>query len=171
VEEPLPAAASADTPLSPEGLAREFYRLWDGGATTPGPRDLELAQALLREQGEDTAELLPLLVQVVRKQWPECRSLSGALQKYGAEAVQLWQRKKQRVQEQQLSQAERQQRQEAEQRSQEEERRRREAWERLSEEEKQQIRQRVREKLGGTHAPEAFIHRFCLEEMADTLPE
>jgi Replication initiator protein A len=163
--EPTLPSPSSDVPLSAEELARAFYRLWDGGATAPGPRDLEQAQAWLREQGVIAAELVPLLVQVVRKEWPECRSLSGALQKYGAEAVQLWQRHKQREEDQRQSQAERQQQQEAEQRRLEEERRRREAWERLSEEEKQRLRQRVREKIGGSHAPEAFIHRFCLEEL------
>jgi hypothetical protein len=158
-----PTVESASTP---EGLAREFYRLWDGGATSPGPRDLEQAHTLLQDHGSTALALLPLLVRVVRKEWPECRSLSGALQKYGTEAVKLWQRQQQRDQEQQQAQTTRQQEQEAEQQRQNEERRRREAWERLPEEDKQRIRERVVQKLGARHAPEAFVSRLCLEELA-----
>jgi hypothetical protein len=70
---------------------RAFYSLWTPGQQTqPGARDLEQAQVLLREHAtEQLQALVPCLVQVVRKEWPECRSFSGAAQKYWADALKM----------------------------------------------------------------------------------
>ena len=46
------------------------------------------------------------------------------------------------------------------------ERRLQEAWAALPAAEREAIRRGVRERLGGTTAPEAFVQRLCLEELA-----
>ena len=46
------------------------------------------------------------------------------------------------------------------------ERRLQDAWAALPAEEREAIRFGVRERLGGTTAPEAFVQRLCLEELA-----
>lgn len=146
-------------------LAREFYRLWDEtGTLQPGARDLEQVRSLLASGPEEQAgEVLKLLVQVTRREWPECRSLSGAIQKYLPDARKLYDQR-QRLQ-RQKEQAEEQRRRQEQTRTEEqnEEQRRTEAWARLSPEQRQVIRTEVLAKLGGGAAPEAFVHRLCLQ--------
>ena len=74
-------------------LAAEYYRLWDETAmVSPGPRDLEHAETLLRDHDPETAKaLIACLVRMTKKRWPDCRSLSGAVQKYLPEALRLHQ--------------------------------------------------------------------------------
>lgn len=143
-------------------LAREFYRLWDAtSSVAPGPRDLEQAALLLEGRDADEAKaVVGCLVRVTRQQWPECRSLSGAVQKYLGDALNLLQTERRREADRQ--QARRQSHEQRQEQSAYEPLQAR--WEALSEEQRQQIEQRVRQRLGGA-APAAFVRRLCLQEL------
>jgi hypothetical protein len=166
VRESLPPP-SADRPTEAAALAAEFYRRWDPAApAAPGARDLEQAGELLRLHGPgEAAALIGCLVQVTRKGWPGCRSFSGAVQKYLADALALRRQQRRREEARQEAEARRRREQEQALARQEEERRRQAAWDALPEAEREAIRRGVRAGLGGA-APEAFVRRLCLEELA-----
>ena len=147
-------------------LAAEFYRLWDPTSGTPGPRDREQAAVLLELHGIDEVRaLLPLLVQVTRQRWPECRSFSGvsrsispthsscsrasagarqpAIQPGPNNRPNTFARSHNRETEQQLV----------------------DQWNALSTAEKDAIRQTVLARLPGEIVPEAFVRRLCLEAL------
>jgi hypothetical protein len=169
---PAPAAKPVDAEESAaSALAAEYYRLWDPAAPTPpGPRDREQAQALLCDHGpEEARALLACLVQVTKKRWPDCRSLSGAVQKYLPEAVRLRQLQQRREAARSAAAEARRQGREAEQDREADERRLHDVWAGLSEEERAAVRRGVLDKLAGTAAPEAFIHRLCLQEVGRRL--
>jgi hypothetical protein len=147
-------------------VAREFYRLWAPAAPAqPGARDIEQAEALLGAHGpEATKELIAVLVQVTRHEWPDCRSLSGAVQKYLADALKLYEQKQQREASKRAAELAKQQDREAERGQQSKGQELKEAWSALSVEEREGIEKVVRARLGAS-APEAFVQRLCLEEM------
>lgn len=148
-------------------LATEYYRLWDATAPTqPGPRDREQAEALLRDHGAEAKALIACLVRVTKKRWPECRSLSGAVQKYLPEAIKLHQLERRREASRATAETERRQEQDGARTREHTERRLQEKWAAMPEREREAIRRRVREKLGGATAPETFVQRLCLEELA-----
>jgi plasmid replication initiation protein len=153
--------------IEAESLAAEFYTLWNPAVPgQPGPRDREQADKLVREYGAEAARaIVACLVQVARTEWPDCRSLSGALQKYLPEALKLWQGQQKRQTARQRSEAKRQQARQEQTERQTEERRLQSAWEALPEAERRSIRQEVRERLGSLEAPAVFVQRLCLEEM------
>jgi len=161
-EEAIPAAAV---------LATEYYRLWDPTVpASPGPRDLEQAEALARDHGPETAKaLIACLVRVTKKRWPDCRSLSGAVQKYLPEALRLHDLERRREASRGAAEAGRRKDREALRGREREERRLQEAWNALPAAEREAMRRGVVEKLGGATAPEAFIQRLCLEELAGCL--
>ncbi len=154
-------------PDEAEELAREFYRQWvPTQPPQPGPRDLEQARALLEQTDPATARaVIGCLVQVLRKEWPDCRSLSGALQKYQGDALKQHQAQQRREAGKRTSEQRRQQERQEQQEQQTEERRLSEQWNALPVEQREAIRQTVLGRLGGRTAPEAFIHRLCLQEM------
>jgi len=163
---PLPSGG-ATPPLPSEELAAEFYRLWDATLPMqPGPRDLEQAEALLRDHGAEARALIACLVRVVKKRWPDCRSLSGAVQKYLPEAIRLHQLERRREAARETAESRRRQEQEAARTREQTEQRLQEAWAALPAAERDAIRRRVLDKLGGATAPEAFVQRLCLEEVA-----
>jgi hypothetical protein len=173
-EEPLPLppppAAEVQAPAAPgdaANLAAEFYRCWGPGLNVPpGPRDLEQAQGLIRAHGAEQArELILCLAQVVKKKWPDCRSLSGAAQKYLPDAVRLHKREQRRAAQKLEALAVRRQSQESLRRQQDEERQLHESWDALPPSEQEDIRRNVLARLAGATAPEAFLRRLCLEEM------
>ncbi len=156
---------------TPDGLARAFYQRWNPTASgQPGPRDLEQAEAILREHGAEQAELLlPCLVQVTRKEWPDCRSFSGAAQKYLTDALTLLRQQRRRVEQKRAAEASGRQEQEEAARRQQAERQLGEAWDALPATEQETVRQTVLARLGGAPAPEVFVRRLCLEELARRL--
>jgi hypothetical protein len=162
---PAPRQEASDSSPALE-LAREFYRLWGAAQTVPGPRDLEQAALLLADTTpEEARAVLVCLVQVTHKEWPECRSLSGAVQKYLGDARKLRQREQQREASRQQAEAAREQarveqasRQQAGQKLQE-------VWASLPEAVRDEITRGVRARLGAS-APAAFVQRLCLEELA-----
>jgi hypothetical protein len=151
-----------------ETLAHTFYRLWDPtGALQPGVKDVQQAQALIQEHGVETVQgLLPVLVQATRKEWPECRSLSGAIQKYLGVALPLYRAQQRREETRRTADESRRLAQQTDAERQEEERRWSEAWAALSAAEQEEIRQSVLAESAGAPAPEAFVRRLCLEELA-----
>ena len=147
-------------------LAAEYYRLWDATLPTqPGLRDLEQAQALLRDHGEEAKALIACLVRVTKKRWPDCRSLSGAVQKYLPEAIRLHHLERRREAARETAESRRRQEQEAVRAREQTERRLQEAWAALPAGERDAIRRGVLERIGGATAPEAFVQRLCLEEL------
>ena len=166
---PAPETAPAPAPAAvvpAAELAREFYRLWDpSGTIVPGPRDLEQAELLLRQR--DVAEakaIIEALVQVTRKEWPDCRSLSGAVQKYLGDALKLLRQQAQRQASRQRAESAREQQRQDEAGRQQSDRQILAAWDSLSAEQREAIEQQVRARVG-TNAPEVFVRRLCLEEL------
>lgn len=88
----------AEPTAEEQALAREFYRLWLPEAPpTPGAGDLRQARELRRRHGPEGAnEVLAALVQVLRTEWPACKTFSGAAQKYLAEAERVRERDRRR---------------------------------------------------------------------------
>jgi hypothetical protein len=149
-------------------LAAEFYRLWDPKGGIPGPRDREQAAVLLELHGSDEVRaLLPLLVQVTRQRWPECRSFSGAVQKYLPDALKLLQSQRRREAARDTARAQ----QHADRIRQVDERETGqqlvEQWNALSGQEQEAIRRTVLARLPGGIAPEAFVRRLCLEALRE----
>lgn len=163
--EPPPVAAPESGP-SAVTLAAGYYRLWDAASpATPGPRDLEVAGELLKLHGPEAGEVLACLAQVTRKEWPDCRSLSGAAGKYLADALKLHRTQARREAARGEAEARRQREQAEALLLQEQERRRLDAWNALPADEREAIRQAVLAGLGGKVAPEAFVRKLCLEEI------
>jgi hypothetical protein len=164
-EPALPQPGPVSGP-SVAALAVEYYRQWDPASpATPGPRDLEVAGELLKLHGPEAPAVLTCLVQVTRKEWPECRSLSGAAGKYLADALKLHRTKTRREAARGEAEARRRREQAEALALQEEERRRLDVWNALPAAEQEAIRQTVLAGIGGTAAPEAFVRRLCLEEI------
>ena len=171
-DSPTPSASpSPPLPLSPSSsLVAEFYRL-RGAETVPGPRDLEQAQALLHEYGEErTKALLPHLAAVVRKEWPDCRSFSGAAQKYLPNALKLLEQEQLRQTRREDEQSRRRQELEEDARRRAEQQQFRAAWEplwqTLSEPQREAIRQTVLARHPHLAGTRALLEEQCLRELA-----
>ena len=82
--------ASGSSVADEAALVAEFYELWSpGDGTSAGEADVRQARDLIARHGKEQARaLLPVLVQVVRRQWPDCKTLSGAV-KYVPDALRL----------------------------------------------------------------------------------
>jgi hypothetical protein len=150
-------------------LVADYYRLWGGEAPHVGARDLEQARALVERHGADAARgLVPELVRVVKRSWPECKSFSGAAAKYGAEAAQVYgqrlragerahEAKARRAQERAAAarQAERRQQLEA-------------RWESLPAQERADIERRLLEAHPELRGRPGMLKVLCLDELAST---
>jgi hypothetical protein len=174
--EPAPAAAPASEPAKAAGadwtLAAAFYQAWDAQGLVPvGPRDLLQAQECLRQYGADRMrELIPVLVQIVKRKWPDCKSFSGAATKYLAEAATALERQQGRS-ERVLRDREQQQREREEALRYQEERRRLEArWQGLPAERQQAIEEEVRREYPDHLKYPAILRRLCLDRLA-AMPE
>jgi hypothetical protein len=153
-------------------LVTEFYRLRGLGATAlPGARDLEQAQALLGAHGESTARaLLPHLAAVVRKEWPDCRSFSGAAQKYLPDALKQLGHEQQRQARREDEQARRRQEAEDDARRRAEQQQFRAAWApawaELSDAEREAVREAVLARHPHLAGTRALLEEQCLRELA-----
>lgn len=167
VARPKPAPRTEAAPEAVE-LAKLFYALWSPETPAqPGAKDIEQAAAMLTVYGAAEAKLLlPLLVAITRKGWADCRTFSGASQKYMADAVKARKAQQAREQVQQRTAEVVAQARVEQQSAATEERTRQERWNALPAEEQATIRARVLAKLGGRPAPEVFVRRMCLEELA-----
>ncbi len=90
MERRAPPASICQT-SSPEEreLPQAFYRSWNGAeAAHIGPSDILHARDLIAAHGHEAAKgVVSSLVHVVKRRWPDCKSFSGAVKKYLAEAV------------------------------------------------------------------------------------
>jgi hypothetical protein len=175
--EPVASAREQSNPLltlraPTTELVTEFYRLRGLSASAqPGARDLEQAQTLLRDQGEETARaLLPHLAAVVGREWPDCRSFSGAAQKYLPDALKLLTQERQRQARRDDEQARRRQELEDEARQRAEQQQFRAvwlpAWQALSEAARETVRQTVLARHPHLAGTRALLEEQCLRELA-----
>jgi hypothetical protein len=164
---PPSAATTARSSSVAEELAREFYRLWNPQHPAwPGPRDLEQAEGLIQGRTLDEARgLLAQLVQLTRQEWPDCRSLSGAVQKYLPQAIRLYEMQVRREISRQQAETQRQQQRQASEQQQDAGQHLQALWDALSPEQRNAIQSQVRQRLPCS-APAAFVHRLCLQELA-----
>lgn len=164
-EEPQRQAGEPSSPAWE--LAKRYYALWDPlQPAKPGPRDLEQAELLLSTRTlEEAQAVLGCLVQITRKEWPDCRSLSGAVQKYLGDAVRLYDQQLRREKSKQQAEKERERSRQETSGQMMHSQQLEQLWQALSAEQKEAIEQQVRERVGG-HAPAAFVHRLALEEVA-----
>ncbi len=165
--EPATPASPALTVSRETTLVTEFYRLWDGRTTCqPGEKDLMQARFLLGEYGEEKAQaLIPELVQVLRRSWPECRSFTGAVDKYLSDALRSYEQSQRR---QQAAERSRMQQQEfwVDQDREQQERRRLEAlWQALPEERRQAMENEVCQRHPEHRHRPAIIKALCLQAL------
>ena len=147
-------------------LAAEFYRLWNPAAPgQPGPRDREQAAAVLATHGDEAPAVVACLVQVTRREWPDCRSLSGAVQKYLSDAERFYRQQKAREQQRRQAVQQRQQTRQEEVHREQAGGQIQQQWNRLPQAQRDEIERLVRSRLGG-QAPAFFVRRLCLEELA-----
>jgi plasmid replication initiation protein len=168
---PEPVTQAEAVAQGPEvELACEFYRLWGGTVpTVPGVRDVEQTRGMIAERGADEAKMLiEALVRITRKNWPDCRSLSGAAQKYLPDAMKARQGERKRAETRERSARQRQQQQQAESKQQQSGQALQAVWEALPEGQKRAIEEQVRQRVAGP-MPAAFVHRLCLEELSRRL--
>lgn len=171
---PEPAAVEATPaprpePAPEEVLAADFYRRRGVEEVRVGDSDLVQAREMIARHGAELAALLvPELVQLVQRRWPECKSFSGAVQKYLAEAVRAHELRQRRSEHKTRAKVQ-QQREREESTRQAEERRRLEArWEALSDEQRQAIEQAVLAKRPGISSHPGIFRMLCLEQLAKT---
>jgi hypothetical protein len=117
---------------------------------------------------EEARAVLACLVQVTRKEWPQCRSLSGAVQKYLGDAVKLREREQRREAGRQQAETAREQARQEQASRQQTGQKLQEVWNSLPEAVRDEITRQVRARLG-TSAPAVFVQRLCLEELARRL--
>jgi hypothetical protein len=147
-------------------LAAEYYRLWDGtGEARVGSSDLQPARDLLARYEADAPAVVAQLCAVVKRRWPECKSFSGAVRKYLAEAEQLVAATQRREEDRQ-----RQMFQAEEERSEvHRERGRRarleDAWEDLNDAERFAIEDDVSRRHAGHRDRPAIFKTLCLAEL------
>jgi hypothetical protein len=73
--------------LGPEELVAKFYQLWDHTKPEPTKKELVQAKELIEQHGPAKAkDLVPLVVNRLRKEWPEAKRF-GAAEKYFAEVA------------------------------------------------------------------------------------
>ncbi len=169
---PPSAVAPAPAPAAPAGddwtLAAAFYQAWDAQGPVPiGPRDLLQAQECLRQYGAvKMRQLIPVLVQLVKRKWPDCKSFSGAAAKYLAEAATAFERRQGRS-DRLLRDRQQQQREREEALRYQEERRRLEAqWQGLSVERREAIEEEVRREYPDHLKYPAIFRRLCLDRLS-----
>jgi hypothetical protein len=164
---PTEPARSAPEVSSAATLVREFYRLWIPDARHgPLASDLVHAQEMVVRHGEDKATaVLPLLVQVLRRHWPECKTFSGAATRYGADALRLYEQQQRR---QELSARERQRGRLTQQQLSDHGARRRRlemAWGELSEHEQHLVQQEVLKQHPDLARFPALLRDACLNRI------
>ena len=149
-------------------LAREFYRAWDP-TRLPSicENDLVRAQAILAEfESERAQALIEDLVRIVKKKWPECRTLSGAAEKYLAEAVRLLQWRENRARAQERSRQQQQRDAEQQQRFLQERRSRECKWEQMPPQQQRVIEAEVLRRHPEHRQHPAILRALCLDLVA-----
>jgi hypothetical protein len=147
-------------------LVGDYYRLWGGEAPHVGERDLEQARALVERHGIDGARgLVPELVRVVKRCWPECKSFSGAASKYGADAARAYEGRRRAGTKAQEARARREQEREEAARQAERRLRLEALWEALPTEARAEVERRVLESHPELKGRPGILKVFCLKEL------
>ncbi len=162
------------SPLAPPSertLAAEFYRAWGAAeGSAVGERDLEQARALVARHGEETARaLVPELVRIVKHHWPECKSFSGAVHKYGADAVRACEQKQRSGEQKQQAQARREQEREQELREAQQRRLGEARWEALPPAERAEIERQVLTSHPELRERPGILRVMCLNRLAQEI--
>ncbi len=150
------------------GLIADFYRLW-AGVERAHPTKKELLQAaeiIARHGPAKAKQLIPLLVERLRRQWPEAKTF-GAVLRYLPEATEDYERRQRHAErEREEEEREREDRERATRHAQEKAALKA-LWERLPEAEREDIRRSVlaRQPRGLQKYP-GLVEGFCLEELA-----
>lgn len=134
--------------------------------TEPSPRDLSAAAKLIERNGPArSAQIAGHLCRMITRSWPDCRSFSGAVQKYGGDAVKAAEAEDRRREAEEIARRVVDEDRHKKAAEEAELRARRERWLSLPREQQQTIMDRIRERIGTASAPGAFLDRLCLEEL------
>jgi hypothetical protein len=162
------ATLSESPPLAAEEeLLADFYAQWDARKDyQPGESDRRQAAQVVTQLGAERARaLLPFLVRVLRRRWPECKTFTGAVDKYGPDAVHLLEQTERRSAAGHKDREQYQREREEQQRLDEERRCRELLWRHLGEEERQRIAEDVLLKHPRLKDHPAILHALCLSQL------
>lgn len=151
-----------------EKLAAAFYRSWDGrDGLACGENDRRKAADILATYPiAEALELVPLLVQVVRRRWPDCRSFSGAVGKYLPDAIKLFEARRQRATRREEDRSRQRQDRTDHERQRAEDARLEAAWLALPDDRRQEIEDEVVRRFPEHRSRPAVLRGLCLKMMA-----
>jgi hypothetical protein len=169
-EKPDGQAGKPDLLPTPEEVAliAEFYVRWDGQKKQHVSEcDLHQVRALFAQHGLAKVQaLLPYLVQVVKRKWPDCKSLSGAVDKYVSEALRLQEQEQRRQELLEQAKIQQQKNREDESRRLAQQRQREAAWQALSDERRRAIEDEILRKCPEHRQHPGILRTLCLNELA-----
>jgi hypothetical protein len=148
--------------------AEGFYHVWDPTRQASiCENDLVRVRNLLSQYGaERTTVLIQHLVRIVKRKWPDCRTLSGAAEKYLQDAVRLLEWQERRAEAQRAAKAQQQRDCEQQQWLLHERRCREKKWDHLAPEQRDAIESEVlRRHPEHRHRP-SILRALCLDAVA-----
>jgi hypothetical protein len=168
VSEPMPVPAKGDATAPERALVAAFYLRRDGAALShAGDGDLRQARDLVQRYGEEAAQaLVEPLADVVQRKWPECRSFSGAVQKYLGDAVRVWEQRERRGARQSQAQVRQQQDREEAERRRDEQHRLEARWEALPQPQRDAIAEGILQAHPEQRSRPGILRVLCLQELA-----
>ena len=171
VATPQPFEVSVEQRGADWQLAADYYRTWDPRQqASVGANDLARANYLLAQFGPERAKWIILhLVRIVKKRWPECRTLSGAMEKYLPDALRSFESEQRRLETRQETRIEQQRLSEEQQQEQEQTRLRAEQWGKLPEVDQRAIEAEVLNRHPEHRNRPAILRVLCLDELAKRL--
>jgi hypothetical protein len=164
---PAPAPAQTETAVE-RAVVAAFYERREG-AVVPhiGESDLRQARELVQRFGEEKARaLVEPLVEVVRRKWPECKSFSGAVQKYLGDAVRTWEQQQRRGARRSQARAQEEQERQETARRRDEQRRLEARWEALPEMRRGEIVDGILRTHPEHRGRTGILKVLCLQELA-----
>jgi hypothetical protein len=168
VVEPVPAPPRTEASAGERALVAAFYQCRDAAALPhAGEGDLRQARELVQRFGEEAARaLVEPLAEVVRRKWPECRSFSGAVQKYLGDAVRAHEQQQRRGVRQSQDQARQEQERQETERRRDEQRRLEARWEALPEPQREAIAEGILRAHPEHRGRPGILRMLCLQELA-----
>jgi hypothetical protein len=149
-------------------LVKVFYEAWNGVASALiGEKDLQQARDILQTHGASKAmALVPLLVQIVKRKWPECKSFSGAVAQYLSDALQHFGQRQQRLERKEQDRLLQQQQRAEIAHSLQEQRELVARWQALPEPERKAIEEAVLQQYPAHQGRPAIFRGLCLDFLA-----
>jgi hypothetical protein len=168
IEEPRTKVEPAILVPEEKHLVLAFYQAWNGQlVATMGDKDLQQARDLVQSQGATKAlALVRLLVQIVQRKWPDCKTFSGAVSKYLPDVLQLYDLRQRRSHQQHGARLRQQEERDESARRLEEKRQLEARWQALSEMDRQAIEQTIRNRYPEHHHRPAILKGLCLDSLA-----